>query len=865
MGNQHIFKLSGDQNEGVTRFLSVKVDTKKLSEKKTVVLTVTRTGKFYDPRYGEFAITNDMLLSMVNNFESGVYGQDIVLDVAHNHSNGAAGFFRRLFLDRGRLRAEVELTEYGIDAIKNKGFVYVSAEFHNNFKDNEERKEHGPTLLGAGLTARPVIKHLDRVQLSEAQLDGEPMTLISEHLIKQLSEDIQMDKFLKLLRDNLVKLELAEENIKQLTDSFKLAAEPLGDDEDKLKALADSFEASGKKLAEAVGDQVVTLSIQTPAAAGLSRDDILAVVTEANAAQAQTLADAAKKLSDNQAEYESLIQADDGLKALSDDQLNFILEAKKLITADSTSEQINALAEQQIKLGNQISIGQQLAMQGYQIAGNAHISVDDSNNVKSLQETIDKRLGYAGLSDSQRYADTGGTLQAANKEMVERVLAEYDANPTNAQNLRAEHKMLAGGAGDISDVTVPAVVERTVIRESLYMMKGLGFVNYGTMQFANSGTLPYSYRDITAAGKDATRVYEGQEIQRAGIKQVADTVYPIPQKLAFQISNELSYLTRSGLIDFDAAIENVRNASRIIGEDSDTLIFNEIQQSNDEFGAVAVADEDIPGADIDGTNNVFVLANFPVVHPRTRRDLQGNIIGSTLNPITVQYNSGSGLTTIEEFDGTGTQAAGFYYTLDYNEGEFYITDESGAIVVPANTHALRVSYSYTTNAYKFDTFLNGADVKAHWNNFLYRYGLRKTEMNARLRTTNFGLMSETVMNQIEQAEQFIANYSKPGTDLTADGSLGRIKAVPNTHTTAPGLWMGDQRIFLGERNQTRFRMMKPWAMGELQDQRGPNGRFTGQKEAYGEQFIVLHTPEPLKNATTSMVLYNSNTRAARVM
>ena len=68
---------------------------------------------------------------------------------------------------------------------------------------------------------------------------------------------------------------------------------------------------------------------------------------------------------------------------------------------------------------------------------------------------------------------------------------------------------------------------------------------------------------------------------------------------------------------------------------------------------------------------------------------------------------------------------------------------------------------------------------------------------------------------------------------------------------------------IGQRGNTRFRMMKPWSMGQLQDQRDANGRFTGKKEAYGDQFIVLHTPTPLKAGSTSIVLYSSSGRVAR--
>ena len=119
------------------------------------------------------------------------------------------------------------------------------------------------------------------------------------------------------------------------------------------------------------------------------------------------------------------------------------------------------------------------------------------------------------------------------------------------------------------------------------------------------------------------------------------------------------------------------------------------------------------------------------------------------------------------------------------------------------------------------------------------------------------------MTAIEQAETFGANFARPGTDLSAEGNLGRIKGVPNFKAFAPGLAMGDQRVVIGERGLTRYRMMKPWSMGQLENQKDANGRFTGKKEAYGDQFVVLHTPTPLKAGLTSIVLYSATARVDR--
>ena len=72
-----------------------------------------------------------------------------------------------------KLRALVEWTAFGIDAVRNRGFTYLSAEYHEDWRDNERGDPHGCVLLGAGLTTRPVVKNLDRVALSAADPDDE--------------------------------------------------------------------------------------------------------------------------------------------------------------------------------------------------------------------------------------------------------------------------------------------------------------------------------------------------------------------------------------------------------------------------------------------------------------------------------------------------------------------------------------------------------------------------------------------------------------------------------------------------------------------------------------------------------------------
>lgn len=133
----------------------------------------------------------------------------------------------------------------------------------------------------------------------------------------------------------------------------------------------------------------------------------------------------------------------------------------------------------------------------------------------------------------------------------------------------------------------------------------------------------------------------------------------------------------------------------------------------------------------------------------------------------------------------------------------------------------------------------------------------------RFYTAGHVLMTGAVNNAVGQATTFTANGSRVGTSLNADGSVGVTKGVNTFKPSAPGMMLNDNRIVVGELRNSRFRMARPFAMGELHEARNSNGLFTGKKEGYGEQFIVSHTPVNRKGAATSIILYSSTGRVAR--
>jgi phage I-like protein len=127
------------------------------------MVEVLRTGRFSHPG-GEVEITRRMLAEMVLNFNAKTYGQNIFVDVAHKPSAGAAGEITQLWVDGDKLLASVEWTPYGLAAIRERGFRFLSAEFSTNWLSNElPRQLHGAVLLGAALTLRPAVKGLEAI------------------------------------------------------------------------------------------------------------------------------------------------------------------------------------------------------------------------------------------------------------------------------------------------------------------------------------------------------------------------------------------------------------------------------------------------------------------------------------------------------------------------------------------------------------------------------------------------------------------------------------------------------------------------------------------------------------------------------
>jgi len=845
-----IFKLESITPDGVRRFCA---DVVNLTEgKRVTTLTVTRTGKFYDPRYGEFEITRTMLDSMVSNFKNDAYGQKIVLDVAHNASNGAAGFFRKLFVTEGKLRGEVELTEYGVEAIKKKGFIYVSAEFHDNFVDNEAREEHGPTLLGAGLTPRPVIKHLDPIQLSEDALGPVP-TYLSERIKNIIHEDMNMNlkELMAMLRKKLGAFNLAEHIMTQLIQTFEGVAKTAANEEIQM-TLMEAFVDQGKVLAEELekGNKDIKLDFSgLDMGTSLSADDVAKMLAEHDKDKAKTLAQSQASLKTNVDAFTAQLSEAKELEGAPDELMKTLGEASKLITATMTPDQVKSLALQQIALGQQFVVQSKLQGMGYANApaGSVHLSVDDSNNINKLQEGI-----ITGLQGTSHHAN--GLIHLSEKlhPFCERVLSEFDR--MHARELHNEAKLLAGGESSTSDTNLPVGFQRTVIREALSDTNVLQLVQTLT-DFGATGTtnIPYETRDTSNVLNDGI-VYEGAAIHRASVSQEMDLAYILPMKIAFLISNEVMHFTRASAINWDAYARNVESNARVMRELVARRICNELQRSADAYAALTISNETLD-AQLDGSTSIMKTVEFPLVRQHQQRDLKGTAVGSPENPIVVRLNS----VVIAEYDGSGNQSAGNYYrVINYNLGYVQFVDESGVAVTPASAAgADDISYSYATNVEKFDLDNGSTEIGKHLNGLIRAMGSRKALMlSDRFITPNFALMSPTMNNTYTNADNFEAQSKRDGSDTNNDGDLDMVKGIASFGTNAPGIDLGDERTILGQRGTMTYTIAKPFVTGQPFEAVDSNGNAIGKKQAYGEEYSAIKVPTPIRNRLTSVLAYS---------
>ena len=229
-------------------------------------LEVMRVGKWNHPIYGNMEITDKDLNLFKESFDKNVRRVDIAVDIEHGETpnkGAAAGWFKELRKDAGRLLAKIEWTDLGKENVKSGKYKYFSPEFKFAYQDAETGKSYSNVLLGGGLTNRPFIKGMQPVLLSEDIVEDitntyryikEEDAKVNKELLKvlKLAEDASEDVVNQAINEYVKKFDETSAKNDELT---KQLSEQTKKHEDEKKKYDEKILSLDEKVKKLEGDK----------------------------------------------------------------------------------------------------------------------------------------------------------------------------------------------------------------------------------------------------------------------------------------------------------------------------------------------------------------------------------------------------------------------------------------------------------------------------------------------------------------------------------------------------------------------------------------------------------------------------------
>lgn len=210
------------------------------SDGKSSKIEILRVGTIHDRG---LKITLDMLNDFVKNFDEGVYGTEVQVNLGHFREGEAAGWVKSLSIQDGTLFAHVEWTPLGQEKISSKQFRYTSSELSLSYVHPTTGDKVKNVLIGVALTNIPAIKGMAPVELSEK-------------LLIHLNQETNMSKAKSMYADLVKKDSITEKEF----ESFKEACAEMPEDEKTpmMKALKSKLKKEDKKMSEELKEKVST-------------------------------------------------------------------------------------------------------------------------------------------------------------------------------------------------------------------------------------------------------------------------------------------------------------------------------------------------------------------------------------------------------------------------------------------------------------------------------------------------------------------------------------------------------------------------------------------------------------------------------
>lgn len=161
------------KHKGIRRIIKLEADAGGNAPTSIHLISV---GQWRAPWHGNFEMTPDDLIEMVQHFEAGeasVEGsKKLPINYGHDISGKAAGWITRLWIDESgnQLWGDVEWTPEGTRMLKEGEFRYISPEWNPRsvpYQDPEDEERWlNNVFTGAGLTNIPLFKKLKPVMAS---------------------------------------------------------------------------------------------------------------------------------------------------------------------------------------------------------------------------------------------------------------------------------------------------------------------------------------------------------------------------------------------------------------------------------------------------------------------------------------------------------------------------------------------------------------------------------------------------------------------------------------------------------------------------------------------------------------------------
>lgn len=222
---------------------------------------IAKTGRFNDPRYGDFSITTKDFDSWERNFttlakDGGRLGLPVDIDHSPEREGKTESAGWIVALDRmgkvgkiptpNELWATVEWNSLGQDLVGDRRYAYISPTYKEHYKD-ETGRTLGNTLVGVALTNRPFLS-MAVVTLSRDVDFAEELPV----------DDPPLDSHSQMpdLRSNIIKTLGLAEDADEAT--ILAAVTPKKDDPPSTKTLAQMAEAEGMVLLDSASVQKLT-------------------------------------------------------------------------------------------------------------------------------------------------------------------------------------------------------------------------------------------------------------------------------------------------------------------------------------------------------------------------------------------------------------------------------------------------------------------------------------------------------------------------------------------------------------------------------------------------------------------------------